>query len=77
MLVFYANKDFKQFSRSFYNSLDFLGDIGGLIDGLRLIGGFLLIPMGDLPVIVNVMRNLYFYSAETDKEHDGFRNDLV
>ena len=28
--------------RSIYNGLDFLGDIGGLLDGLTAIGGFLM-----------------------------------
>ena len=28
--------------RSIYNGLDFLGDVGGLLDGLTAIGGFLM-----------------------------------
>ena len=34
--------DYVSHERSIYNGLDFLGDIGGLFDGLTAIGGFLM-----------------------------------
>ena len=35
----------KNYQRSIYNLLDFIGDVGGLLDGLKLIGQFALIPI--------------------------------
>ena len=37
--------DSKQIERSTYNALEWLGDLGGLIDALRLIGAFLVAPL--------------------------------
>ena len=37
--------DSKQIERSTYNALEWLGDLGGLIDALRLIGAFLIAPL--------------------------------
>lgn len=39
---FYASNEKMSHSRQIYNSLDFLGDVGGLLDGLKLIFSSLL-----------------------------------
>jgi len=31
--------------RSTYSLLDWVGDVGGLLDGLRILGGFLIAPI--------------------------------
>ena len=36
------NPDVKVFKRQIYTVLDVIGDIGGLLDGLTAIGGFLM-----------------------------------
>ena len=38
-LVFYMSLDTKQYTRSVYSILDFLGDVGGLLSILLPIGG--------------------------------------
>ena len=35
---FLPSPKIKTFQRSVYNLLDFIGDVGGLLDGLKLIG---------------------------------------
>ena len=37
ILVYQIHPQVKSFKRSAYNSLDLLGDVGGLFDGLRLV----------------------------------------
>ena len=42
------NLDVKYYSRAIYTALDFLGDVGGLLDALKYIGvGFLWIIQGN------------------------------
>ena len=38
------NKDIIQINRQTYSLLDFLGDIGGLLDALTIIGEIVLLP---------------------------------
>ena len=37
VLVYQIHPQVKSFKRSAYNSLDLLGDVGGLFDGLKLV----------------------------------------
>ena len=38
IIMYQDNPNIKNYQRSIYNLLDFIGDVGGLLDGLKLIG---------------------------------------
>ena len=42
VIEFIILNDITQHKRSIYTIMDILGDVGGLLDGLRLLGGFLM-----------------------------------
>ena len=43
--------------RQTYNILEFLGDVGGLFDGLKIIGGFFVAPIATFALKVKLMAN--------------------
>ena len=49
----------KNFQRSIYNFLDFIGDVGGLLDGLKLIGQTLLFPITKLNVLSLLLSKIF------------------
>ena len=44
-LVFEIDSDVTSFERKTYSSLDWLGDIGGLFDAMRIIGQVIVAPI--------------------------------
>lgn len=46
-------------SRETYGFLEFLGDLGGLYDALRIIFGILLAPISSFSLMTNLMINLF------------------
>ena len=44
-----------QIERVTYGLLDWLGDVGGLLDGLKLIGGFFVAPIAAFSVRVAIL----------------------
>ena len=51
-------------TRVIYNSLDFLGDIGGLIDALKLIAAMLVSIFGNRNLMNGLIARLFFTIAE-------------
>ena len=48
-------------SRSIYNVLDFLGDIGGLFDALKLIAEFMVFLLGNRGVSMFLIGKLFYF----------------
>ena len=44
-VVIVMDQDISQIERATYSGLDWLGDVGGLFDGMRIIGGFIVYPV--------------------------------
>ena len=55
----YLHKDISIHSRQTYSLLDFLGDLGGLFDALRLIIAALVSPFSALALKVSILSKLY------------------
>ena len=48
-----------------YNILDYVGDIGGLFDGLRMIASVLIAPFSDYNFITLLLSKLFFVQKKT------------
>ena len=59
---FELNLDVMQWSRQTYSVLDFLGDIGGLYDALRIIAAAFVAPLSQFALRVDLMASLFNYS---------------
>ena len=44
-VVITLDQDITQIERATYSGLEWLGDVGGLFDGMRIIGGFIVYPV--------------------------------
>ena len=80
------HKDVIHHNRSIYNSLDLLGDVGGLFDGLRGIGSFLItiyFRVFGNPIHPYLLKSLFLQNPkidnndETRKEVSGETGDEV
>ena len=58
-LTFETSKHEKNFSRSVYSLLDYLGDVGGLLDGLKLIASSLIAPFSGYSYITLLLMRLF------------------
>ena len=56
------------YSRSIYNALDFLGDVGGLFDALKLIGAGLISVLGTGGGLTGRLISRLFYAASRSKD---------
>ena len=61
--------------RSIYNFLDWLGDVGGLFDGLKVVGGIIVsmynIVLGD-PLQIYLLKSI----LKVEKKHKSGRNSV-
>ena len=55
----YLDPKKKIYSRQTYSLLDFLGDLGGLFDALRLIAAVLVSPFAALELKVSILTSLF------------------
>ena len=62
-----AHSKTKVYQRSVYNFLDFIGDVGGLLDGLKLICQTLLIPFSSFNFTSYILTKLFFVRKEKEK----------
>ena len=58
-IEFVASKHQRNFSRSVYSILDYLGDVGGLFDGLTLIASALVAPFSGYRYITVLLTKLF------------------
>lgn len=58
-MIFRADSQTASYQRSIYNLLDFIGDVGGLLDGLKLIGQFLLVPFTSFNLTSKLLSKLF------------------
>ena len=55
--------------RSIYNTLDFIGDVGGLFDGLKVIGYFLVAPFSGYTFVSTLIESI-FMKHTNNHEHN-------
>lgn len=66
----------KIYSRSIYNALDFLGDVGGLFDALKLIGAGILSILGTGDGLAGrLISRLFFTAPRSNSQEDSNRQD--
>ena len=53
------DEEISKYSRQTYSLLDFLGDLGGLFDALRLIAAALVSPFSTLALKVSILSSLF------------------
>ena len=53
------DEEISKYSRQTYSLLDFLGDLGGLFDALRLIAAALVSPFSALALKVSILSSLF------------------
>ena len=56
--------DLKLWTRQSYSSLDFLGDLGGLYDALRLIFGIFVAPLASFSLRSSMMTSIFSINSE-------------
>ena len=66
-LMIYAEDAIIHKSRTIYNVLDFLGDVGGLLDALRLIGGQLVSLATSSFLTMSLISQIFFYVPSQTK----------
>ena len=52
-----------------YNFLDYVGDVGGLMDGLKLVASILIAPISSYNFNVSLLTNLF--KVEGSKRHQN------
>ena len=70
------NPDLVYWQRQTYSVLDFLGDLGGLLDALRLIGEALIAPFSEFALKVTLMATIFYkpLSSKNSARHEDFRD---
>lgn len=68
------NQDVVVWSRQTYSTLDFLGDLGGLFDALKLIGESTIAPFSEFALKVTMMISLFKPKGSVDYR-DGDNSD--
>ena len=66
----YLNLDSEVTERESYSLLEWLGDIGGLLDALRYIGGFLVAPIASFSLSSDLLASIFKrkkYAASTQR----------
>ena len=69
-MSFEASKHERNFSRSVYSILDYLGDVGGLLDGLKLIASALIAPFSGYSYITVLLTKLFSVQYSRADAHD-------
>lgn len=67
-MLFQTSSEQIDSSRQVYNSLDFVGDIGGLFDGLKAIGFLLVTPFSGFSFVSKLFAELFYVQAHEKKE---------
>ena len=64
-----------QWNRQTYSVLDFLGDLGGLLDALRLIGEAFIAPFSQFALKVTLMASVFYksLSGKSEASSEDFR----
>ena len=76
VIEFRAGNEIVVYSRSIYNALDFLGDVGGLFDALKLIGAGLIGILGTGDGLAGrLIGRLFYTAARTKDDEDSTRPD--
>lgn len=63
-----ASPDLKLYQRNIYTFLDFVGDVGGLLDGLKFIGAALVSLIYGTSFKEFLMNNLFFFNSDSSSE---------
>ena len=73
------NMDIKRWNRQTYGLLDFLADIGGLLDILWLIGRAVTAPMSQFALQVTLMAKLFLHKMPSSEQTfpDWIRHDFT
>ena len=58
-LLFETGSSTHDFQRSVYNVLDYVGDVGGLLDGLKLIASTLIAPFSSYNFVTLLLTKLF------------------
>ena len=58
---FYLSQDLNVVDRQTYNVLEWIGDIGGLLDGLKLLGQFLVGPASAFAIKAKLLTSFFSY----------------
>ena len=75
-ILIYAEDNIVNNSREIYNSLDLLGDVGGLMEGLKLISGALISLVGQGSLTRWLISQLFFRSPSSSQSDDApFQNN--
>ena len=69
-IEFVASKHQRNFSRSVYSILDYLGDVGGLLDALKLIASALIAPFSGYSYITVLLTKLFSVQLSRATAHD-------
>ena len=59
MISFGTRTSTRNFQRSVYSLLDYVGDVGGLLDGLKLIASVLIAPFSSYNYITLLITRLF------------------
>ena len=73
---FSDNPKTKSYQRSIYNLLDFIGDVGGLLDGLKLIGQFTLVPLTTFNLTSVLLAKLFKVRRDQRRGDNSFASSL-
>ena len=71
LIIFQLNPSTKAYQRSVYNILDWLGDIGGLFAGLRLIGIALMAPLSGYNLNTFLFSSIFQVSTKEKQESES------
>ena len=57
--MFETNPGVRNYQRAVYSVLDYVGDVGGLLDGLKLIASALIAPFSSYNFITLLLEKLF------------------
>ena len=60
----------KNFQRSVYSFLDYVGDVGGLLDGLKLIASVMIAPFSSFNYMTLLLSKLFFIQSKVEYRND-------
>ena len=69
-MLFNASPHQRNHSRSVYSILDYLGDVGGLLDALKLIASASIAPFGGYSYITVLLTKLFSVQYSRADAHD-------
>lgn len=67
-VVFQMDSYSRKHQRSVYNLLDFIGDVGGLLDGLRFLFSLLVLPVSSFTFTSTLLSKLFEFAHEERAE---------